>query len=152
PLPARNESGSAAPPRPRRRCPHRLRARARARALGRRAAFPRAAPGRALASSGGVARDVDDLELDPVRVVEEHGVVARNVGVFLRAALDLDARPLAQPIGPLVDGEAGRRLQAEVVQPDPVAVVAAFGPGLRLSQPDRAARSREIPDRLAALA
>jgi hypothetical protein len=36
-----------------------------------------------------MAWDMDDLQLDPVRVVEEHRVVARHVRVLLRAALDL---------------------------------------------------------------
>src|SRR5205823_15096482 len=37
-------------------------------------------------------------------------------------------------------------------QPDAVAVVRPLGRRLRLAQPDRAARAREVPDRLAALA
>jgi hypothetical protein len=46
-------------------------------------------------------------------------------------------------------------LESKVVQPDPVAVdpvVALIRLCLRLTQPDRAARAGEIPDRLAALA
>ena len=47
PLPARDARGAAAPARSRRRRPRGLRPRARARSLGRRAALPRAAAGRA---------------------------------------------------------------------------------------------------------
>ena len=65
-----------------------------------------------------MARDVDDLQLDAVGIVEEHGVIARNVGVVLRAALDLHARLRLQPLGALVDGEPRRRLQRKVVEPN----------------------------------
>ena len=71
---------------------------------------------------GGVAGDVEDLELDAVRVVEEDGVVAGCVGVLLRPALDLGA-PVVEPVGALVDGLPRRRLEGEVVKPDAVAVV-----------------------------
>ena len=93
---------------------------------------------------------MDDLQLDAVRVVEKHRVVPGHVRVLLRAALDLGAAS-AQPVGALVDREARRRLEREVVQTDPVAVVLVRG-RLRLAQADRAAGAGEVPDRLAALA
>src|SRR2546428_781674 len=102
-----------------------------------------------LLSSGRVAGDVDDLELDPIGVVEEHRVIPRLVGVLLRAALDLGT-DLVQPFGPLVDRGARVRLEANVVHADAIPVVGALG--LRLANPDRRARSVEVPDRLAALA
>ena len=55
-----------------------------------------------LLSSGGVCRNVHELELEPVRVVEEDRVVAGRIVVLLRAALDLGAL-LAKPGGTLVD-------------------------------------------------
>ena len=50
----------------------------------------------------------------------------------------------------LVDELAGGRVEGDVVEPDPVAVAAAFA--LRLAKPDGAAGTAEVPDRLAALA
>src|SRR5262249_53433354 len=98
---------------------------------------------------GGLVGDVHDLQLYPVGVVEEHGVVARLVAVLLRPALDLGA-PLPQPGRALVDRAARPRLERDVMHADGVAVVASLR--LRLAQPDRDAGTREVPDRLAALA
>jgi hypothetical protein len=100
--------------------------------------------------SGREAWDVNDFQLYAVRVVEKHRVVPGHVRVLLRAALDLGAAS-TQPLGALVDREPRRRLQREVVQTDPVAVVLVRR-RLRLSQADRAARAGEVPDRLPALA
>src|SRR5689334_19401815 len=82
--------------------------------------------------SGRLLRDVDDLELEAVRVVEEHRVVAEDVPVLLRLALDLRAG-VAQPAGTFVDRAARARLDGEMVQPDRVAVVSLVAPGLRLA-------------------
>src|SRR5262245_12808578 len=71
--------------------------------------------------SGRLLRDVDDLQLEAVRVVEEHRVVAEHVPVLLRLALDLRVG-VAQPRGTFVDGGARARLDGEMVQPDRVAV------------------------------
>src|SRR5690349_22785440 len=71
--------------------------------------------------SGREGRNMEDLELDPVGVVEKNRVVPRRVRVFLRLALEPRA-VLAQPCGALVDGGAQVRLDREVVQPDAVAV------------------------------
>src|SRR5437667_7416073 len=101
--------------------------------------------------SGREAGDVHDLQLDAVGIVKEDGVVPGHVPVLLGAALDLG--PLrAQPLRPLVDDRPRVRLEREMVQADAVAVVRAVGFRLRLAQADRAARSPEVPDRLAALA
>src|SRR5687767_4417416 len=94
---------------------------------------------------------MDDLELEPVRVVEEQRVVPRRVGVFLRFALDLRA-DLAQPLGPLVDGAARVGLESEVVEPEPVTVEAVGRVRLRRPQADGGTGPPEVPDRLAALA
>src|SRR5207244_11932076 len=100
--------------------------------------------------SGREARKMNDLKLDSVRVVKEHRVVAGDVPVLLRPALDL--RPLAdQPVGALVDRSAGRSLERDMVQPDAVAVVRKPAPGLRFPEADPGAGPDEIPDRLAAL-
>ena len=93
---------------------------------------------------------MDDLQLYAVGVVEKHRVVARHVRVLLRPALDLGTS-FSQPLGPLVDDEPRRRLEREMVKPDPVAVV-LLRRRLRLTEPDRAARPRQVPDRLAAFA
>src|SRR6187431_1350693 len=76
--------------------------------------------------SGSVSRDVEDLELDAVGVVEEDGVVAGRVGVLARAALDLGAG-LSQPRGALVDRGARGGLECEVMEADGVPVVASGG-------------------------
>src|SRR5439155_3795835 len=104
-----------------------------------------------LLSSGRLARDVCDLELDSVGVVEEHRVIPRHVRVFLRPALDLGA-VRAQPLGPLCDRGARRRREAEVVEAQLVAVVLAARRLRRLAQADGPARPAEVVDRLAALA
>ena len=93
---------------------------------------------------------MDDLQLYAVGVIEKHRVVARQVRVLLRAALDLGAAG-AQPFGALVDDEPRRRLERQVMQSDPVAVV-LLRMRLRLAQSDRAARAGQVPDRLSALA
>src|SRR4051794_3579739 len=128
--------------------------------------------------SGGSVRDVHDLELETVGVVEEDGVVAGDVAVLLRLPLPLgaDARQpggalphagdvavllrlalqlgadAAQPAGALVDVGARVGLEAEVVQADGVAVVAAELACLRLAQADARAGAAQVEDRLAALA
>src|SRR5215204_2836663 len=104
-----------------------------------------------LLSSGGVRRDMHELQFEPVGVVEEHGVVTRQVTVRLRAALDLHLVG-AQPLGALVDRAARRRLEGDVMQADAVAVVWAVAGRRRLPQAERAARGAEVVDRLAALA
>src|SRR5262245_5426218 len=101
--------------------------------------------------SGCVSWNVDDLELEPVRVVEEHRVIPERVGVFLRSALDLCAG-VAEPVGPLVDGGARRRLDRDVMKSDRVTVVRGARGRLRLAQADRRRRPPEVVDRLAALA
>src|SRR5437867_579821 len=101
--------------------------------------------------SSGVSRHVHDLQLDAVGIVEEHGVVAQLVGVLLRTALDLGA-VLAQPLGALVDGRAGDRVDRKVVQSDLVAVQRCRALRLRLAQADRRRRAPEVVDRLASLA
>ena len=67
---------------------------------------------------------MDDLELQPVRVVEEDCVVAGHVRVFLRLALQVRLGG-AQPLGPLVHRGARRHLEGEVVQADRVPVGSA---------------------------
>src|SRR3954468_18102090 len=69
----------------------------------------------ALLSSGREARDVHDLQLDAVRIVEEDRVVPGLVPVLLRAALDLGPL-LAQPVRPLVHRLARGGLESEVVE------------------------------------
>ena len=62
------------------------------------------------------ARDVDDLQLQTVGIEEEHRVIPRDVGVFLRLALELNALR-AEPGGALgyyqvteVEGERGETI------------------------------------------
>src|SRR6266516_3885726 len=100
------------------------------------------------ARSRRVARHVDDLELDPVRVVEEDRVVAEDVAVLLRAALDRRA-VLLQPLGAIVDRRARGRLDRQMVEPEPIAVGVSLGLGL--AEADRRAGPAEVPDGLAAL-
>src|SRR5215210_7785342 len=92
-----------------------------------------------------------DLQLDAVGIVEEDRVITQLVRVLLGAALDLRALP-AEPLRPLVDHAARRRLEREVVEADPVAVVWLVRCAPGLTQADRAAGPREVPDRLALLA
>ena len=66
--------------------------------------------------------------------------------------LSISAPRAAQPVGALVDRAARRRLEREVVEADAVAVERLLRRRLRLPQAERAARAREVPDRLAALA
>ena len=82
-----------------------------------------------------MAGDVHDLQLNPIRVVEEDGVVPRLVPVLLRPALDFGALA-AEPLGPLVDRAAGKRLETEVVEPDLVAVEGFVPLALSGSQSD----------------
>jgi len=95
------------------------------------------------------------LELDPVGVVEEDGVVARRVVVLRRTALDPGA-VLAEPARPLVDDLTRGNVEADVVDADGVAVVGGVvGVGALLAQTQRGdtrALDREIVDRLALLA
>ena len=66
---------------------------------------------------------MDDLQLETVRVVEEHRVVPGEVRVLLRLALELDGlRP--QPVGALVHLRPRVRLEGDVVDADAVAVEA----------------------------
>ena len=98
-------------------------------------------------------RDEDDLELHPVGIVEEAGVVPRHVRPLLRLVLDL--QPLRRRPGePLVDGLPRGRLECEMVQPDRVAVVRSRRGGLRLAERERGADALavEVPDGLASLA
>src|SRR4051794_8508732 len=95
------------------------------------------------------AWNMDDLQLETVRVIEEHGVVAGEVRVLLRLALELDGlRP--HPLGPLVDLRPRVGLEREVVQADAVAIELHVV-HLRLAQSDRRARAGQVPDRLASL-
>src|SRR5919201_3116102 len=103
-----------------------------------------------LSLGGAEARNVDDLQLETVRIEEEHRVMPRDVRVFLRLALQLDVLG-AQPVGALVDDAARRGLEGKVVQSDAVAVVRR-DLRLHLAQPDGRARAADVPDRLAALA
>src|SRR5438067_4222096 len=80
---------------------------------------------------GRLAWDVQDLELQPVGVEEEHRVVAGEVEVLLRLALELGA-DAGEPFRPVVDGPARERLECEVVEPDAVAIVRTFRLRLRL--------------------
>src|SRR5436305_3038667 len=95
------------------------------------------------------ARDVNDLELQPVRVAEEDGVVPRDVGVLLRLAFDLGTST-SDPIGELVDLCARVGLEREMVKTDGVAVVRDVRLGL--AEPDRRAGAADVPDGLAPLA
>ncbi len=94
---------------------------------------------------------MDDLELDPVGVVEERRVVPGGVRPFLRLVLDLEALGEGPPVA-LVDELARGGLEREVVEPDRVPVV--LSGRLRFPQAERDADSVavEIPDRLSALA
>ena len=92
---------------------------------------------------------MDDLELHSIRVVEEHRVIPRRVGVILRVALDLGS-VRAQPVGALVDDAARDRFEGEMVETDRIAVVRARR--LRLAQADLRLVADQVPDRLAALA
>jgi hypothetical protein len=97
---------------------------------------------------GSGQRHGDELELDPVGVVEEDGVVAREVGVLLRRGLDLGVAG-EEPLVPLVDDRARRDLDREVMEADPVAVEL---PGrLRLPEADARPGPNEVGDRLAPL-
>jgi hypothetical protein len=104
-----------------------------------------------LLSSGGVRRDMHELELEPVGVVEEHGVVTGLVPVGPGAALDLGVLG-AQPVGPLVDGRPRDGLERDVVEADAVAVDRSAVFRRRLAQAERAPRTCQVVDRLAALA
>src|SRR5258706_6441416 len=98
--------------------------------------------------SGREGRDSEDLQLDSIRVVEEHRVIPRQVRVFLRLALELGAC-LSQPLGAFVDDSARRDLECEMVQTERVAVDGSRR--LRLTQPDRRLVPAQVPDRLAGL-
>jgi hypothetical protein len=120
---------------------------------------PELAGGGVCGSSGGIvvmsllSWDVDDLELDPVRIVKETGVVAADIRPLLGIILDLEALR-SRPAEPLVDDVAGRRLEREVVQPHGVPVVWLTRRRLRLPKAERSpdALAVEIEDRLPALA
>ena len=76
---------------------------------------------------------MDDLELEPVRVVEEHRVVPRGVGVFLRLALDLGPDS-AQPFGsfldePIATGLPARSFAATVALPVTLTSIPVGGAG-----------------------
>src|SRR5215208_5995765 len=94
--------------------------------IGRRATFVGMLGLSMVLLSGCVSWDVHDLELDPVRVVEENCVVPELVCVLLRTALDLGAG-LADPARALVDRRARDRLERQVVEPDVVPVVRLAG-------------------------
>src|SRR3954464_3063746 len=81
---------------------------------------------------------VNDLQLDPVGIKEEHCVVPQRVRIFLWPTFDL--RTLGrQPFGSFVHRAARCCLEREVVQPDLVTVEWLAARGLRLAQADRAA-------------
>src|SRR5262245_6353788 len=96
---------------------------------------------------------MDDLELDPVRVVKEDRVVAGRVVVLLRATLDLGA-VLAQPSGSLVDLPALVGDEGDVVDADRVTVVRdRVSVGLALAQAHlRVAGAADVDHALPALA
>src|SRR6266545_1078770 len=102
-----------------------------------------------LSSGRDEAWHVDDLELQTVRIVKEDGVVPGEVRVLLRLALQLYLLA-SDPLGPFVHLGPRVRLEREVMQPDPVAVV-RLRFRQRLAQADRGPRARDVPDRLAAL-
>ena len=72
----------------------------------------------AAARAAGRSGAVHDLQLDPIRVVEEDRVVARRIGVFARLALDHGA-PLAQPTEALVHDVARAGVEADVMNATP---------------------------------
>src|SRR5882724_7421859 len=103
-----------------------------------------------LSSGRNEAWYVDDLELQTVGIVKECRVIAPDVRVLLRLALDLDVLGL-HPGGALIDLRARSSLERKVVQPNSVPVVRARI-RRRFAEADRGARTREVPDRLAPLA
>src|SRR5512133_607365 len=98
-----------------------------------------------------VSRDVDDLELDAVGIVEEHCVVPKRIRVLARRRLDLCA-DLPQPPLPLVDRRTTCGPEREMVQADLVAVVRLPAFRCCLPQADRRGGAEQVVDRLAALA
>src|SRR5688572_27634269 len=103
-------------------------------------------------AAGTVARTVEDLELEAVRVVEEDRVIALGVLVLLWARLDLGAAG-AQPLGALVDDIARICPEREVVDAEVVAVVRLHRARLALAQADRphSALAADVEDALATL-
>jgi hypothetical protein len=96
---------------------------------------------------------MDDLELDPIWVVEERGVVAlRVVRKLLGSAFGFDSlaeHPLPTPI----DGRSRRRLERDVVDTDGVAVIGhRVSVRLLLSQTDPGVLRLQVPDGFTALA
>jgi hypothetical protein len=91
----------------------------------------------------------DDLELDPVGVVEEGCVVAGHVVVLLRLALDLGT-VAAQPFCTLVDDVSRGRPERDVVDADRIAIEG--GTRLPLTQTELDAVATEVVDGLTALA
>src|SRR5215475_7964897 len=84
-------------------------------------------------------RHVDDLELDPIRVLEKHRVVARGIlGELARRAVERREasrghEPLVEPIHLLARVDA----EGEVIQPRPLAMEAAATEArLRGDEPD----------------
>src|SRR5205809_601545 len=108
--------------------------------------------GELVARGRGPGRLVDDLEFDPVGVVEERGVIALDiVWELLRRAFDLDAL-LENPLPAPIDGIARRCLERDVVNAYGIPVIRhGVRIGLLLSQPEPRVRSLQIPDLLAAL-
>jgi hypothetical protein len=65
---------------------------------------------------------MQNLELDPVGVVEEDGVVARRVAVFAWLALNRRVAAAGEPAGALVHDLARGRRKRDVVDADRVAL------------------------------
>jgi hypothetical protein len=94
-----------------------------------------------------------DFDLDAVRVIEEHGVIARRVGVLLRDALD-PYTALTRPLGGAIDRSSRATVDRDVMNADRVAIMR-----LRVLRPPRAQANRaasvstnEVVDGLTALA
>src|SRR5579863_10356353 len=116
---------------------------------GRPVTVTRAKVSRLLRSQAEVGH-VQELELEPIRVVEEHRVITRQVAVVLRLTLDRPASS-AHPLRALIHGGPRRDLDGEMVQAYRIPVDRP-GLALRLAQADRRSASAQVPDGLAALA
>src|SRR5215510_3340118 len=91
-------------------------------------------------------RHVDDLELDSVRILEEHRVVARSVlGEFSRPAVERRQTPRShEPLAEPVDSLAPIDAESEVIQSRSLAMEAAPGEArLGRDEPDVHAPIRE---------
>jgi hypothetical protein len=98
-------------------------------------------------------RRPDELELDPVWVLEEEGVIARPVLGELSGPVRNACPELSETFGGGVEGRVVGDLEAEMVEADAVAIhgQSVFRIG-RLAEPDGRAGPVEVMDRLALLA